>query len=172
MQTREWPELLALDDAELLAQCDVDTFRGTGPGGQKRNKTESAVRLRHRQSGLVSRSDDSRSQHQNRGHALRRLRRLIALELRSRVALDGYRPPQALRELLAGRLGRRHRLYPPAVAALLDLLVAAELKLSVAAEAAGSSTSKLSRALTNDPALLQKINALRAAADLRPLRAR
>ena len=59
-------------DEALLAQCDLDRFRASGPGGQKRNKTDSAVRLRHRPSGLVGEANESRSQHENRARALRR----------------------------------------------------------------------------------------------------
>src|SRR3990170_1412291 len=72
----------ALTDAQLLAQCEVDTYRASGPGGQKRNKTESAVRLRHRPSGLIVIAEESRSQPENKARALRRLRKAMAVRLR------------------------------------------------------------------------------------------
>ncbi len=56
----------ALTDEQLLAQCEVDTYRASGPGGQKRNKTSSAVRLRHLPSGLLVIAEESRSQHENK----------------------------------------------------------------------------------------------------------
>ncbi len=64
------------DDA-LLAECDVDTFKSTGPGGQGVNTTDSAVRLKHRPSGLVVTCRRERSQHLNKNECLRRLRRRI-----------------------------------------------------------------------------------------------
>lgn len=48
------------------SDCDWETMRGTGPGGQKRNKTDSKVRCIHRASGAVGESDETRSQQQNR----------------------------------------------------------------------------------------------------------
>ena len=66
----------------LLAECDVETYRGSGPGGQHRNKTESAVRLRHRPTGLTRVGTDTRSQIRNRALALARL--WAALEARRR----------------------------------------------------------------------------------------
>lgn len=51
------------------ADCDWEYMRGTGPGGQKRNKTESKVRCTHRASGAVGESDESRSQHDNKSKA-------------------------------------------------------------------------------------------------------
>lgn len=46
--------------------CDWQYLRGTGPGGQKRNKTESKVRCIHRASGAIGESDETRNQHQNK----------------------------------------------------------------------------------------------------------
>jgi protein subunit release factor B len=53
--------------------CRWDYFRGTGKGGQKRNKTSSGVRCTHADSGAVGQSDDTRSQHQNRRIAFERM---------------------------------------------------------------------------------------------------
>ena len=65
-------------DDELLGECEVDTFRSSGPGGQHVNKTESAVRLTHRPTGLVVTSRAARSQHRNKADCLRKLRELVA----------------------------------------------------------------------------------------------
>ena len=65
-------------DDELLGECEVDTFRSSGPGGQHVNKTESAVRLTHRPTGLVVTSRSERSQHRNKADCLRKLRALVA----------------------------------------------------------------------------------------------
>lgn len=53
--------------------CRWDYFRGTGKGGQKRNKTSSGVRCTHKDSGAVGVSDDTRSQHQNKRIAFQRM---------------------------------------------------------------------------------------------------
>src|SRR5437016_12011337 len=72
----------ALTDAQLLHQCEVDTYRASGPGGQKRNKTSSAVRLRHPPTGLIVIAEESRSQHENKARALTPLAHALVLHLR------------------------------------------------------------------------------------------
>jgi protein subunit release factor B len=69
--------ILPETDEELLRECEVDTFRSSGPGGQHVNKTESAVRLRHQPSGVVVSSQQERSQHRNRAICLKKLREKI-----------------------------------------------------------------------------------------------
>ena len=64
-------------DAELLRECEVETFRSSGPGGQHVNKTESAVRLRHLPSGLAVTSQQERSQYRNKAICLQKLRKKI-----------------------------------------------------------------------------------------------
>src|SRR5207248_5970421 len=74
-----------LPDDELLAQCEVQVHRAGGPGGQHRNKTETAVRLVHRPTGVVAEGKDQRSRAQNVAAALERLR--------GKLARRAYRPP-------------------------------------------------------------------------------
>ena len=162
-----------LSDAALLAECEVDTYRGPGPGGQKRNKTESAVRLRHRLSGLIVIAEESRSQAENRVRALKRLRRAMALRLRSPVEAQGV--PLAIAACIdnAGRLrvGRRDGRYLPAAASLLDLLLAMQGKVADVARRLGITTGNLSSFLTADADLLAEANRIRASFGLKPLRA-
>jgi len=61
-------------DKELLSQCEVDTFRSSGPGGQNVNRRETAVRLRHLPSGIVVTCQQERYQLRNRRIALAKLR--------------------------------------------------------------------------------------------------
>lgn len=67
-----------LPEAALLAECVETFFIASGPGGQHRNKTESGVRLTHGPTGVTVSATERRSQAQNRGAALERLRARLA----------------------------------------------------------------------------------------------
>ena len=57
----------------LARDCEVTAYRSSGPGGQKKNKTESSIRARHVPSGIVRVATEHRSQYRNRALALERV---------------------------------------------------------------------------------------------------
>ncbi len=159
-------ELRTCGDAALLAECRCETFRASGPGGQKRNKTSSAVRLTHEPSGISAIANESRSQAQNRRAALRRLRHRLVLELRESVDVAGFALPAGFGGLA---VSRRADDYLPTMGVVLDVLAAARWSVSGAAALLGASTSKLVAVLQGDEKLLAKVNEMRVGAGLKPL---
>ena len=95
------PDWHLLDDAALLGQCEVHAHRASGPGGQHRNKSETAIRLVHLPSGVTAEGKDERSQTQNKRIALERLR--------EKLARRAYRPPPR-RKTKVSRAAKARRL--------------------------------------------------------------
>jgi hypothetical protein len=169
----------SLTEEQLLAQCDVDTYRASGPGGQKRNKTSSAVRLRHAPTGLIVIAEESRSQHDNKAKALTRLRHALFLELRDDILGTGLTPETIAahpdyRESRdhAGKLNMnaKNPRFWPAVGVVLDVLNAVEARVSDASELLGLSTGNLIDFLQTDPKVWQEANRLRTVFGQKPLR--
>jgi hypothetical protein len=168
-----------LSESQLLAQCAVDTYRASGPGGQKRNKTSSAVRLRHLPSGLIVIAEESRSQHENRARALRRLRQALYLKVRHEWPGREVTPEalQACADYRSARdgegrlhLGRKDPRFWPAVGVVLDVLLAVGARVSDAATVLGITTGNLIEFLQTDPKVWQEANLLRARFEQKPLR--
>lgn len=167
-------QFLTLDDEALVKQCEVDHYRSRGPGGQKRNKTSSAVRLRHRPTGVSVTATEDRSQHVNRKRAIRRLREAIALSVRTRIDPGCYQPSPLLPECVGKegrfRVGRRDPRYYRAAGEILDVLAACEGRVSIAASHLGISTAGLVKLLRSYAKLWKRVNEIRVEAGVRPLR--
>lgn len=154
---------LAGEDKLLLGQCEVDTYRASGPGGQKRNKTSSAVRLRHLPSGLIAISEDSRSQHENKAWALKRLRRDICIKLREPPP-DPFSLPENLAPFLSPsgiHISTKNEFFFPLGAHILDLLEKHQGRVSAVGATLGISTAQTSDFLTSEKHLLDQANRIR-----------
>lgn len=172
MMSRSAIHPATLDNERLLVECSRQTTRRSGPGGQHRNKTETAVVLTHAPTGIRAEANESRSQAENLKSALFRLRQSLAEQLR--IAVE----PDALpSELWQSRTPRRKLTvsdansdFPALLAEALDRVVVHEFDLTAAAEALRVSTTQLVRFLQQSPLAWQRINVERKARSLRPLR--
>ena len=70
----------------------IDYFRGSGPGGQHRNTSETGVRIIHLPTGMVVTATESRSRHQNLQKAMARLEEKLAAKLRKKKRRIATRP--------------------------------------------------------------------------------
>lgn len=167
------PHPASLDLDQLAAQCGFKTTRRSGPGGQNRNKVETAVILTHRPTGIVAEAAERRSQIENRREALFRLRVKLALEIRSPIEPGSYVPSPLWRSRLRGGkivVSPEHDDFPALLAEALDVLAAHKLDVKPAAEALGCSPTQLVKLLAAEPQALVRLNAGRASAGLHPLR--
>src|SRR6476661_573682 len=161
-----------LSDDALLAQCRWDQFRGSGPGGQKRNKTSNAVRLTHTPTGVSATATESRSLSENKLYALRRLKLKLASDLREPIDLATFEPPEwflTIRHDNRIAASHRHPLFAAAGGLILDLLQALGGNPAAVAINLGVSTTAVIKLLETEPHLWAAANHIRAAAGLQPL---
>lgn len=162
-----------LPPERLMEQCRWDAFRGPGPGGQKRNKTSSAVRVTHTPTGISAVATESRSQHRNRTAAFERLRRRLAFELREPLPDEGAPNTSLLAPWADGngklQLSLRDSSYVSLMGILLDVLLKTNASVSEAAAYLGMTTASLVRFLQRDEELLAHVNRLRRQNGLRAL---
>ena len=92
------PTIYPTDRASLERDCDIEFLRATGPGGQNRNKVETAVRLTHRPTGIAVTATERRSQSANREAAFARMAARLEELQREDIPRVPTKPSAASRE--------------------------------------------------------------------------
>lgn len=161
-----------LSPEQLLKQCEVTRTRRSGPGGQHRNKVETAIVIVHKPTGVRAEASEERSQPRNQTVAITRLRLQLAIEVRSDEARQ--QPSELWQSRCRGgrlRVSENHDDFAALIAEALDFLVTNNLDHKVTAAALTCSVSQLTRFLATVPRVLQWVNRQRDSAGLHRLRA-
>jgi len=154
----------------LLAECQVQRTRGSGPGGQHRNKVETAIVVEHLPTGLRGEASERRSQEQNRQQAILRLRVKLALEVRHEPT---ERPSELWQRRATGRrisVSAQHEDFPALLSESLDAMHASEYAIPTVAERLDVTSSQLVKFLKVEPAALVRVNRERQMRNEPPLR--
>jgi hypothetical protein len=147
------PHPATLEEADFLRQCTFDIGRVGGPGGQHRNRTDTAVFLIHDPTGIDAKATERRSQHQNRRTAIFRLRLKLAVKVRILASRDRHEASELWRRRRQGEklpVNPEHEDYPALLAEALDCIVTRRYDVAGAAGMLGVTMSQLSRLVRHE----------------------
>jgi hypothetical protein len=142
----------------LLADCEFRRTRRSGPGGQHRNKVETAVVVEHLPTGIRAEANETRSQDTNRQKAIHRLRVRLALEIRAPELPELTELWQS--RTTSGKLAvnSEHEDFPALLSEALDMLADQNFDLAAAATRLNVSSSQLVKFLKVETAALASVN--------------
>lgn len=154
---------------QLLRECRIERVRRGGPGGQRRNKVETAVVLTHTPTGTTAQAAERRSPQQNQSVALHRLRLRLAIEHRTPGEPAREASPLWRSRVHAGRLAINpdHDDAPALLAEAMDTLAHAGADARAAAQRLGVTPTQLVKFLKHWPEALERVNRERERRDCR-----
>ena len=157
---------------KLLENCSVERTRRGGPGGQHRNKVESAIIVAHQPTGIIGQASERRSQHENRKVAIIRLRLNLAVGVRREI--PGQMPPSDLwsSRTRGGRVSvsSEHDDFPALLAEALDFVSRDNFELAAAASSLSVTSSQLIKLFKMHRPALDYVNAQRFARNMGQLK--
>lgn len=160
-RTTRWSHPAAFDEARLLKECEIEFGRVRGPGGQHRNKVETAVCITHTPTDQSGSASERRQQHQNRRMALFRLRVALAREVRAQTHPERHTPSTLWQTRRQGRqmpVNPKHTDYPSLLAEALDVIAARKFDVAGAAGVLGVSMSQLAKLIRHDKRAFAAVN--------------
>ncbi|GEM_PF-333828 len=161
---------LALSPDDLLRQCRQARFQGSGPGGQKRNRVYSGVRVTHGESGLTAESVDSRASLRNLYAAVSRLRMGLALSAAYAEAAPERCAEGVPQPSFRAGANAAHEDYPRFLLRALHQLAWHKGQLAPAAAALDCTASALTRFFKTDKGAWAKARRIREENGLHPLK--
>jgi hypothetical protein len=156
-----FPHPATLPEDVLLRQCDVEFGRSAGPGGQHRNKVETAACYTHRETQVQGYAGERRKQYENRRMAVRRLRLKLAVQVRTYVHPRRYRPSELWNSRRQGKqmsINPKHKDYPALLAEALDVIYARKFDVAGAAGVLGISMSQLAKLIRHEKHAFRQVN--------------
>ncbi|MEM7474641.1 MAG: peptide chain release factor-like protein [Planctomycetota bacterium] len=149
-----------------MNDCSIRRTRRSGPGGQHRNKVETAVILCHQPTGTEAEANERRSQAENKRVALIRLRLSLAIQVRSPEPADSPSICWSQRTKNGKiAISATHGEFPALLAEALDQIVALEFEIPAAAKSLAVTTSQLIRMLKKHMPAFEFVNRERTKLD-------
>jgi len=161
--------------SELIEVCVVERLKqkGSGAGGQRKNKVQTAVRVTHTPTGLFAQAAERREPEVNRKQAVFRLRIRLAVEHRTGLGFERLPTNRWLKRIKNRRLlvNPSHEDFPALLAEAIEVLAQEEWDVVLAAQRLQVSTSQLVKLLAKESKALAMVNKHRLARGAAALRA-
>lgn len=167
-----YPHPAAYDEERLISESEIRKARRSGPGGQHRNKVETAVIIHHRPTKIVAEANERRTARDNRRVALFRLRLKLAVEFRGTVDQES-KPSPLWKSRCRNRkiaVNSSHADFPALLAEVLDMISHVGHDMAKTAAYFECSSSQLVKLIQKEPQAFAQLNRERTVLGLRGFR--